>query len=151
MTSPGASSYSGALSSSSLFFIRPGSTTQNYYFYQALQVTAPVSSLYSFSSNSSIDTVGLFYRSPFDPSDPTINLITQNDDGGLSLQFKVQAYLEVGQVYILVVTTHRNNVVGSFSVSSVGPGIISFSSIIPTTSRPITSSMFIIYNTNKKW
>ena len=87
-----------------------------------------------------MDTMGYFYDTSFDPSTPWVNLITEDDDDGdIHLQFRIQAYLQVGHIYILVVTTHRKSVTGSFAVSAVGPGAIRLVSIIPSTSRPITT------------
>ena len=92
-------------------------------------------------SNSTIDTMVYFYDTSFDPSTPWVNLITEDDDDGdIHLQFRIQAYLQVGHIYILVVTTHRKSVL--LGVSSSLPLVqarIGLVSIIPSTSRPITT------------
>jgi len=87
-----------------------------------------------------IDTIGYFYNSPFDPSTPMINLITDNDDdGAVAFQFRIEVNLETGRTYILVVTTQSESVTGKFSVSAVGSTSVSLTSITASTSRPIVT------------
>ena len=99
---------------------------------------------YTFTSGSNIDTMGYFYNSPFDPSNPTANLITDDDDGGEGQRFKIEVYLQAGQTYVLVVTTHEEFMTGSFSVSTFGPASVSIMSITPSTSQPILLCKWII-------
>ncbi|CAF1065535.1 unnamed protein product [Rotaria sordida] len=133
------SSYASVLSTTSPIFYRPYGMTSKYYYFKAIQVTASTAGIYVFKSNNTMDTRAYFYQNSFDPSDPTVNLVTDNDDGGGYPNFRIEAKLESGRTYILVVTTHRESVIGSFSVSATGPASISFTSITPSTSRPITT------------
>ena len=88
-----------------------------------------------------MDTIGYLYDTSFDPSDPLMNFITEDDDDGdILLQFRIKVYLQSGRTYILVVTTHSEYTAGDFSVSCMGPASINFMFITPTTSRPITIS-----------
>ena len=136
------SSYVGELLSSSPIFYRPQSSSNNPHYFQAIQVTVATTGTYTLRSNSSIDTRGYFYRTDFDPSNATANLITDNDDSGGQLQFLIQVPLESGGTYVLVVTTHREYVTGSFSVTAAGPALASLTAITPSTSRPITIRKF---------
>ena len=86
--------------------------------------------------------VGYFYESTFDPSNPLMNLVTNDDDGGFYLQFLIEVYLQAGQTYILVITTHSGYTKGSFSVKTVGPVAINLGLIIASTSRPIVIRTF---------
>ena len=95
------------------------------------------SGTYSFTSVSSIDTYGYLYNSPVDPSNPSQNLITSDDDGGGGTQFRVQSYLSSGSSYVLIVTTYSTNVFGSFAVRAFGPSSIDLTEFTPSTSRPI--------------
>ncbi|CAF1956177.1 unnamed protein product [Rotaria magnacalcarata] len=133
------SSYAGEFSSSSLVFYRPGGSTSNYYYFVALQVTVSITGTYTFTSTSTVDTMGYFYGNSFDPSEPLTNLITRNDDGGISLQFRIEAFLETGRTYILVVTTHRELIRGNFTAFANGIASATLTSITPSTSRPITT------------
>ena len=111
-----------------------------YYHYQAIRLTVRTSGTYSFTSVSSIDTYGYLYNSPVDPSYPSQNLITSDDDGGGGSQFRVQSYLSSGSSYVLIVTTFSTNVFGSFSVQASGPASIDMTGFTPSTSRPIRTT-----------
>ena len=141
--SPVISSYVGALTSSSSIFYRPQSFTPDYQYFQALQVTVSTPGIYFFTSNSTIDTRGYFYQNSFDPSNSSANLVTDNDDSGGLLQFRIQVYLQSGRTYVLVVTTHREYIMGNFSVSAAGPAFASLTAITPSTSQPITIRKFL--------
>ncbi|CAF1402924.1 unnamed protein product, partial [Adineta ricciae] len=135
------SSYSSALSASSQVFHRPDGDDDAPYYFEAIQVVVPTSGTYFFTSNSVIDTIGYFYSSPFDPSNPLMNLIMEDDDSGdIPLQFRIRVYLESGRTYVLAVTTHWDSSTGSFSVSAFGPGPLNLVSITPSTSQPIATS-----------
>ena len=131
------SPFAGELTTDSPIFYRPQSLTDDYYYFQAIQVTLSTSGTYTFRSNSTIDTRGYFYNTSFDPSNATVNLMADNDDAGGQMQFSIQVSLQSGQTYILVVTTHKEYTTGSFLVSAVGPAVVSLTSITPSTSRPI--------------
>jgi hypothetical protein len=135
-------SYEGALTTSSQIFYRPQSLTNDYHYFQAIQVTVSVGGIYIFKSNSTADTRGYFYQDSFDPSVPTANLVTEDDDAGGMLQFSIRVNLQSTRTYILVVTTHRQSVTGTFSVSAAGPSIASLTAITPSTSQPITTRKF---------
>ena len=136
--------YSSAVSSNSPIFYWPDGSTDSYYYFQAIQITVATTGTYTFTSNSSIDMIAYFYGTSFDPSDPFTNLITDDDDSGSQLQFRIHVHLQSGSTYILVVTTHRGSVTGSFSVVATGPATIGLASITPSTSRPITTGKYII-------
>jgi len=126
------SSYSGALSSTSGRFTRPGATVGTYY-YQAIQVRVYTSGRYSFTSSSSMDTYGYFYSDTFDPSSPSQNLIASDDDSGGSGQFRINVTLSYANTYILVVTTYPPSTTGTFSVTGLGPASVSLTPMSPTT------------------
>ncbi|CAF1083117.1 unnamed protein product [Rotaria sordida] len=132
------SSYSSELTSNSAIFYRVDGDSESTYHYQAIQVTVSKSGTYMFASDSDLDTVGYFYDTSFDPSVPTENLVTNDDDGDMRLQFRIEAFLEAGHTYILVVTTHTGSETGSFSVEANGSDSVNLVSITPTTSQPIT-------------
>jgi hypothetical protein len=145
-TAPSVSSvYSSTLSISSQVFHRPNSDPDEYYYFEAIQVSVSTTGTYIFTSDSAINTMGFLYNSPFDPSNPLTNLITYDDnDGDMPLQFRIEAGLQGGQTYILVVTTHRDSITGSFSISAAGPASLSLMSITPSTSQPIITSKLLI-------
>lgn len=130
-------SYSGVLTSSSSIYYRPNGESSRYYYYLAIKMTTSISGRYVFTSSSGIDTVGYLYLDSFDPSKPTLNLLNDDDDSGDIVQFRMQAYLNPGRTYILVVTTHRPHDVGRFSLQTTGPSTVTLSSYYPSTSQPI--------------
>ncbi|CAF3944088.1 unnamed protein product [Rotaria sp. Silwood2] len=80
-----------------------------------------------------MDTYGYMYRSSFDASTPSSNLLASDDDSGGNGQFQLTVYLTSGTTYILVVTTYIPGVVGPFSIIASGPAIVVFTLIvIPT-------------------
>ena len=133
------SSYASSLTSASSLFLRPGGSS-GYYYYQAIQVNISTTGSYTFTSVSSIDTYGYLYYTPFDPSYPSANLFTSNDDSGGNGQFLLSAYLYTQYSYVLVVTTYAAYVTGSFSLRASGPSLINFVSFNPSTSIPMTTS-----------
>ncbi|CAF5204184.1 unnamed protein product, partial [Rotaria magnacalcarata] len=140
------SSYSSGLTVASGFYIREDASSDEIFYYQAIQVTASISGTYNFISDSEIDTVGYFYENSFDPSVPGENLILTDDDGNGNRQFLIEAFLEAERVYVLVVTTFDSSETGTFSVSASGPGAVDLNSFTPSTSQPITTSKFIKYS-----
>jgi hypothetical protein len=137
------SSLPGSLSASSPIFYRPGGDNIDYYYFQAIQINVPVDGIYILTTNSTVDTRGYFYYNFFDPSEPTLQLVTDNDDGGTFLQFRIEVYLQLVNTYVLVVTTHRPFALGNFLFLASGPAFVSLTSITPSTSRPITTCKYL--------
>ncbi len=90
---------------------------------------------YSFISKSSMDTYGYFYSNSFNPSYPSQDLITSDDDGSGGQQFGINMSLLSVHTYVLVVTTYRANMTGSFSIRTVGPASVGLNSFRPSTSE----------------
>ena len=112
-------------------FTRPSATTGSSYYYQAIQVYISTGGKYTFTSTSSMDTYGYFYSGSFDSSNPSRNFIGSDDDSGGSGQFRVNVTLSYGGTYILVVTTFPPNIIGSFSITRLGPATVRWTSITP--------------------
>ncbi|CAF1452319.1 unnamed protein product [Adineta steineri] len=114
--------YGDSLSCSSSTFSRWGSTNDHgCYFYQANRIEISMNGFYTFFDNSSMDTVGYLYSDSFDPSRPYQNLITSNHGDFNYLHLGISYTLQSTGSYILVVTTRRENVQGSFQITAVGP------------------------------
>ncbi|CAF3417508.1 unnamed protein product [Rotaria socialis] len=113
-------SYSGALTLNSERNPNSGK------YYKEISVIIYTTGVYSFTSSSSMDTFGYLFTGIFYPSDPSLNLITSNDDYPGSDQFRLIAYLEAGVSYKLVVTTFPIDTTGPFSITTLGPDRVSF-------------------------
>ena len=132
---PVSSTVNGSLTDGSAQFVRPYGYGTGYY-YHAYIITVSTAGTYSFTTDSSIDTYGLLYDGTFDPSNPASSLLISNDDGGISLQFKITTPLESSRTYTLIVTTHGSFVIGSYSLIASGPVQLSLVMFLPSTIRP---------------
>ncbi len=74
-------------------------------YYQTIQISVIATGFYHISSQSIIDTYGYIYQDSFDPFNPSVNLILENDQSCPDEQFKLTVNLQVDIKYILVVTT----------------------------------------------
>ena len=134
------STYSNSLTYSSGTYVRPNSTTGYSYYYQAIQLYTYTRGQYNFRSSSSIDTYGCFYNGYFDPSSPGTNLVVCDDDSAGDQQFSINAALDNGLVYYLVVTTFKPSTIGGYVVLATGPATVYMTSSTPST----TSSSQIV-------
>jgi hypothetical protein len=119
------STYSSVLNGSSETFPRDKWGTSKFY-YQALQINVSITGQYGFLSNTNISTYGYLYRYTFDQMNPTRNQISQDDAGCDNGQFWLQSSLQKDTVYILVVTTSVEGVMGAFSIVSKGVANLTF-------------------------
>ena len=120
--------YSSALETSSPWYIRPGmSGSSSTYYYEAMQVKVMETATYIFHSNSIIDTYGYIYKDSFNPCNPVLNLISQDDDSGAKMDFQLTSFLQASTTYILVVTTYIKDVTGNFSILVSVPNNVNFS------------------------
>jgi len=87
-----------------------------------------------------MNTYGYFYHDSVNPSYPSQNLITSNDDDNGGRQFRISAALQYGRTYVLVVTTFSGTTKGSFSIRAFGPAVVGLTLITPSTSRPIRTT-----------
>jgi hypothetical protein len=105
-------------------------------------VSTNTSGTYTFASRSSLDTYGYLYQGSFDPSDPSQNLMTSNDDSGGKRQFLFSSYLSAGSSYILIITTAGMDVVGDFSIRVSGPSSVGCAAFTPTAGERIMKHIF---------
>ncbi|CAF4217803.1 unnamed protein product [Rotaria sordida] len=117
-----------------------GNFTGNHY-YEAIQILVNTTGYYTFKSSSNLDAYGSLYQWEFDPSNPSRNLITQDDDSAGGRQFTFNAFLQAGVSYTLVFTTFGEGETGPFSVVATGPDTVHFtpSKIRQTTTTTIAS------------
>jgi hypothetical protein len=141
------SSYNGRLNVNSPMYCRDSCETFNHY-YEAIMVNVDEVGSYNFQSQSDFDAYGSMYANSFDPSNPSENLLVQNDDGGENMQFNLTVVLQPQSTYILVVTTYNSYITGSFQVIASGPISVIFIPVIqpPTTTIEI-SSKSLMYST----
>jgi hypothetical protein len=99
------------------------------YYYQAIEVRVATTGSYTFTSSGTIqDNHGYLYQGNFYPSYPQYNIVIENDDlSGLNFGFTVT--LRSDMTYILVVTTHGAQLIGSFTITTSDPANVSMTPI----------------------
>jgi hypothetical protein len=100
-----------------------GTSISNYY-YAAFEINVVMSSNYSFSSESDIDTHGYIYNNTFHPDNPSLNLLKEDDNSGGNKQFKLTVFLQPWTSYMLVATTFSPNATSKFSIIVLDPTTI---------------------------
>ncbi len=89
-------------------------------YYEAFEVNVSEIRCYTIQSSSNIDTYGSIYEKNFNPLKPTVNLLADDDDGGVNSQFKLHIPLFVNTKYILIVTTYRPKIIGEVTINLLG-------------------------------
>ena len=97
--------------------------------YETLEIHVVTNGLYVLWSKSNISTYGYIYQNDFNSLKPFENLLLKHDGYCNDGQFKFFVDLEINTRYVLVVTTHRPNTRGNFSVFISGPDNITFNQI----------------------
>ncbi|CAF4245336.1 unnamed protein product, partial [Adineta steineri] len=100
------------------------------YYYETIQIDVVTNGIYMIASKSIVDTYGYIYKNSFDPFNPSVNLILEDDDSCDGEQFRLTVNLLVNVKYILVVTTFYSDVTESFSIIVSGPTNTSVKRII---------------------
>ena len=112
------------LSNDNAVFIRPSGSGS--FYYVAVRVNVASSGIYTFESNSVIDTYGCLYNSSFSPSAPNTNLLIADDDSAGNGQFRLTTAMQPTRTVIIVVTTYSTRVTGSVTVTVTGPSAATF-------------------------
>jgi hypothetical protein len=90
--------------------------------YETSEIYVAENSVYVLWSESNINNVhGYIYKNDFNSLKPSENLLLQHNGSCNNGQFKLIINLEMNTRYVLVVTTHRPNTIGSFSIFISGP------------------------------
>jgi hypothetical protein len=76
---------------------------------------------YSFSDKSNVDLYGYIYKDNFNPLNPFENIHLQNGFNCFGRHFRLTPNLQIGNTYILVVTTVYPKETGAFSIFVSGP------------------------------
>ena len=117
--------YLEQLTSENPTFSHSGRSEQ--FHYQAIRLPITKTGVYIIRSNAMFDSYGFLYRSSFDPSKPLANLMAEDNNSDLSLDFRMTSKLQAGTTYILVVTTYNPMKIGVYELSLIGPAKINLS------------------------
>jgi hypothetical protein len=128
--------YSSELTTQSQVYCRDRCSTPDYeydfdddYYYETILVNVSQAGDFTIMSQSSINTYGYIYENSFDPSDTSLNLLTEDDNSGSDDQFKLKAFLRPSIIYVLVVTTFAPHVTGKLSIIASGTSFISLNRV----------------------
>jgi hypothetical protein len=148
------SNYNGSLNMISPLYCR-GSCGSSAHYYEAVAVSVETVGSYSFRSESDFDAYGSMYTNSFDSSYPSLNVLGQDDDSGVGLQFNLIVVLQPQSTYILVVTSYAPYQTGTFQIIASGPTLVSFlratnpttalRTITPPTTTKINSKSLIYF------
>jgi hypothetical protein len=90
--------------------------------FETLEINVATKGEYVLWSESTIsNTYGYIYKNDFNALKPSENLLLKHDGYCNDGQFKLFIDLEINTRYVLVVTTHRPNKFGNFSIFISGP------------------------------
>ena len=116
------SSYTSALTNADPSYTRPNGLAGNQYYYEGIDATVPSASLYTFESNTQLDTYASIYQYNFNASNPSANLLLQTDDlSSLNWNFRFGLSFPYGLSVIVVVSTYNPNTQGPFTLTITGP------------------------------
>ncbi|CAF4290084.1 unnamed protein product, partial [Adineta steineri] len=93
---------------------------KEFFYYESIQVKVIESGYYSFRGSGGIDPYGFIYKNKFNPLNPLENLLDRDYARDSDIQFKLDIYLDVDMIYILVVTTYDSKDTGEFSIVALG-------------------------------
>ncbi|CAF0960419.1 unnamed protein product [Adineta steineri] len=96
------------------------SRIQEFKYLRRLCVKAIKSGYYSFRVSGAIDPYGSIYKNKFNPLHPLENLLNQDYVRDSHMQLKLDIYLDVDIIYVLVMTTFDSKVTGGFSIVVLG-------------------------------
>ncbi|CAF1391897.1 unnamed protein product [Adineta steineri] len=128
--------YASELTKKSSQYWRDCTSSKSYY--EAIQVNAHRSGLYTFVSKSNMNTYGSIYKDYFNPSNPLGNRYSHDNNSCNQKEFRFTVALEISIIYILVVTTFTSDTVGEFSIFISGPNNVDLKNINypPVTQKP---------------
>lgn len=100
------------------------------FYYQAIDLQVFQTGNYTFISSSVIDTAGYIYNGTFSPFNMDINLIGKFYDECLYLiEHRLIIHLHINTTYLVVITTHKPDVLGNYSIIVSGRNTIDLSPI----------------------
>ena len=112
--------YASTLTTESRIYSR-GSCLSVNHFYEAIEISTVTGDYYAFWSSSVMDMYGYIYKNTFNPLNPSMNLLSEDDSTCNNMQFGLTVQLQANTTYVLVATTYQPNKIGNFSIIISGP------------------------------
>ena len=95
------------------------------YYCQILEIHTEEEGLYTITSHSTKDLVGYIHKNNFTLFDLNINKIGSDYNSHDNNQFKITLYRQANISFLLIVTTAQELEQGEFSITILGPSIVS--------------------------
>lgn len=130
---------SSSLISSDRMYNRYLSSRVDHY-YHIYSIIVPVTGYYAIMSESPNDLYGYIYRSSFNSSMGSNNLIAYDDNNGGNQQFKIIMHLEANQQYRLVVTTYLRNQTGPYTITVSGLNSVNLNRVYEDETTVVTTT-----------
>jgi hypothetical protein len=120
-------SFGGSLDATDPVFDRCGFTGYNTWYYDVYQFTVSASGSYTFNAaGSNGDTYAYINGGSFDPANPCVGLLAQNDDTAGGADPLITINLTAGTTYYYIFTTWSpfDGATGAYNVAITGPGVV---------------------------
>jgi len=118
------------MSNSSSVYCRQNISCSNdssIFYYKSIPISITTSGYYLIESNSTFNLYGSMYEVFFNPSNPSVNLLQENEvDHSFNQQFLFNVSLTSSTQYFLVVTTIDPQDIGSFFIILTGSSLVNF-------------------------
>ncbi|CAF1338358.1 unnamed protein product [Adineta steineri] len=135
------SNYRSVLTTYSPTTCHPDNCSNSNFYYEAIKINVFVAGTYIIACSSSIDTYGFLFNTTFDPTNPTKNLLSYDDDGAGNQQFKLVYFLQPSINYTVIATTYYPFISGNFSLIATGPGVVYFTRISSSNMTAVSGNL----------
>ncbi|CAF1484507.1 unnamed protein product, partial [Adineta steineri] len=110
--------YSSSLTNNNQMYYRDCQKENVYY--ESIQVKVIKNGYYSFRVSGAIDPYVSIYKNKFNSLNPSENLLNQDYARYSDIPFKLDIYLNVDIIYVLVITTYESKETGEFFIVVLG-------------------------------
>lgn len=139
-----------AILDGSLSYFRPNWGSEQEFYYSLIELQPSETGLYDIlnpSANLTLtnDPYVYLYQESFDPQNPLVNLIAQDDDSGGGLLFRLNNLELFNTItYFMVATSYQPGATGTFDIIVSGVGSVEYGGSVSNPTIPEPKSVAII-------
>lgn len=140
-----------AILDGSLSYFRPNWGSEQEFYYSLIELQPSETGLYDIlnpSANLTLtnDPYVYLYQESFDPQNPLVNLIAQDDDSGGGLLFRLNDLQLFNTItYFMVATSYQPGATGTFDIIVSGVGSVDYGGSVENPTIPEPKSVAIIF------
>lgn len=140
-----------AILDGSLTYFRPGWGSEQEFYYSLIELQPSESGLYDIlnpSANLTLtnDPYVYLYENSFDPQNPTVNLIAQDDDSNGNLLFRLNNMELFNSItYYMVATSYQPGATGTFDIIVSGVGSVEYGGSVENPTIPEPKNVAIVF------